>query len=307
MSRFIIFWFVLFFLPTLAQKNRDPLKTQIITSDLVNFWKAMEKCRDTVDAEIIDKYYLNPGSEGVKGFMRFRIQSAQNLTKVINLKKGYYRSIKPSVDSIDGMKDVIRNSLVKLKDIYPTAIFPPVYFVVGALNSGGTSTSKGIIIGAEMFGLSVTTPQAELDNRLKTVLKPANQIPFVVAHELIHFQQKIRGQSLLAASIREGSADFLSELISGRHINDHVHTFANPMEKQLWEEFKIRMNETDYTGWLYSSSPGRPNDLGYWMGYKISKSYYDKSKNKQAAINEILNITDVNSFLVKSEYSNKFK
>ncbi len=288
-------------------QNRDPLSTKIVTSDLDNFWKALEKAGPDVDAKTLNKLYLKRGSKGIKGFMKGRIESAENLSNVIKSHQKYYRSIKVNTDSIPGMKDQIRQSLVKLKDLYPEAIFPPVYFVIGALNSGGTSSNNGLIIGAEMYGLTAQTPKDELNNWLLTVLQPVNQIPHIVAHELIHFQQTNRETTLLAASIREGSADFLAELISGRHINQHVHDFANPKEKELWLEFRERMDKNDYQGWLYSSAKDRPNDLGYWMGYKIVESYYDQATDKKAAIHEILNIREVNSFLEQSGYPDKFK
>lgn len=47
----------------------------------------------------------------------------------------------------------------------------------------------------------------------------------------------------------------------------------------------------------------RPKDLGYWMGYKITKAYYDKMENKERAIDDILNITDFGEFLQKSGYN----
>jgi hypothetical protein len=228
------------------------------------------------------------------------------LAKVVGKRLNYYRSIRTSTDSIAGMKDEIRQSLVRLKEIYPDAIFPPVYFVIGAMNSGGTSSNDGLIIGAEMYGLTPQTPTAELNDWQKTVIKPVNQIPHIVAHELIHFMQTYDGGSLLAASIKEGSADFLAELISGKHINQNVHDFANPKEKELWLEFKARMNKKDYAGWLYSSTPGRPNDLGYWMGYKITRAYYEQATDKRAAIKEILMIKNVEKFLEKSGYGKKF-
>jgi uncharacterized protein YjaZ len=137
---------------------------------------------------------------------------------------------------------------------------------------------------------------------------PVEDIPHIVAHELIHFQQKSgRAQSLLAQSIREGSADFLAELISGRHINQKVHEFANPREAELWQEFRQKMHGKDYSGWLYSDAKDRPHDLGYWMGYQITKAYYDRAADKQKAIREILEVRDFDAFLEKSGYPEKFR
>lgn len=296
-----------FILISCVAQNRDPLATEIITSDLDHFWEAFSKAGDNVDPQVLDDLYLKPGSKGIKGFMNGRIRNAENLSKVVRSHYNYYNSIKLSTDSIKGMDDQIRASLVKLKDLYPDAIFPPVYFVIGALNSGGTSSHDGLIIGAEMYGRSFEAQMDELSEWLKTVIKPVDQVPHIVAHELVHFQQNYDGGTLLAASIKEGAADFIAELISGKHINGHVHDFANPKEKELWLEFKSRMNREDYKGWLYSSSEGRPNDLGYWMGYKITKAYYDKATDKKEAIREILGIKNFEKFLEQSGYGRQFE
>ncbi len=288
-------------------QNTDPFKTEIRTTDIEIFWKAFDAAKPTFNHGVLEKMYLRKGTKGVKDFTKGRIKNAENLSKTILAHPKYYESIRKSTESIGGMKEQIINSLVKLKALYPKAIFPPVYFVVGALSSGGTTSNAGLIIGAEMYGLTPETPKEELDDWLKTVLKSVDAIPHIVAHELIHFQQKYDGGSLLAACIKEGSADFIAELISGKHINQHVHDFANPKEKELWIEFKERMLKKDYTGWLYSASKGRPNDLGYWIGYKISKSYYDNMTNKQQAIYDILNIKDFEVFLEKSKYLDQFK
>jgi hypothetical protein len=50
----------------------------------------------------------------------------------------------------------------------------------------------------------------------------------------------------------------------------------------------------------------RPGDLGYYMGYKISKEYYRNAKDKQLAIETILNIKDFTAFFEQSRYSLKF-
>jgi hypothetical protein len=304
--RSLSFVFLLLIITLCQSQNKDPRATEIITFDLENFWKALEQSGSNANAEILQRIYLDAGSNGVQDFTKGRIQNAAHLAAVVNSHSNYYHSIKSSTDSINGMKDQIRESLVKLKDFYPNAIFPPVYFVIGGLNSGGTSSNRGLIIGAEMYGLTMKTPKEELSPWLQSVIKPVGQVPHIVAHELIHFQQRYDGSTLLSASIKEGAADFIAELISGNHINKHVHDFADPNEKELWNEFKERMNKKDYTGWLYGSSKDRPNDLGYWMGYKITKAYYDLASDKKIAVKEILNIKDFNKFLEKSEYASKF-
>ena len=84
-----------------------------------------------------------------------------------------------------------------------------------------------MIIGVDMYGLADDIPKEELSDWPKSVLKPIEEIPHIVAHEIIHFQQKYNGGNLLKRSIKEGATDFIGELIFGRHINEHVHEFAD--------------------------------------------------------------------------------
>ena len=133
-------------------------------------------------------------------------------------------------------------------------------------------------------------------------------IPHIVALELVHYQQKYpEGErTLLHESIKEGSADFIAELISGKNINTHLHDYGNPRERELWTEFKREMNRTNVNDWLYngSAAKGRPADLGYYIGYKICEAYYRAAKDKKQAVKEILEIKDFNKFLKDSQYSN---
>jgi uncharacterized protein YjaZ len=126
-----------------------------------------------------------------------------------------------------------------------------------------------------------------------------------VAHELIHFQQPGPGldPTLLEQSIHEGAADFVAELISGRHINDHVHVYALPREATLWTEFEPVMHGHDYGGWLYGGqSEGRPADIGYFFGYQIARSYYEQAADKRSALRDILLVDDYGWLLAASGY-----
>jgi hypothetical protein len=97
----------------------------------------------------------------------------------------------------------------------------------------------------------------------------------------------------------------LCELAAGEHSgNKEMYAYGNSHTKELWEEFKSRMNQNDWTGWLYyQRDKSRPKDLGYWMGYKICKSYYEKASDKQQAIHDILNIQDFKKFIELSEFN----
>lgn len=61
--------------------------------------------------------------------------------------------------------------------------------------------------------------------------------------------------------------------------------------------------------WLYTYKPknGYPPDLGYWIGYKITKACFDKAEDKQKAIADILHIKDYKKFLGQSGYANQLE
>jgi uncharacterized protein YjaZ len=155
------------------------------------------------------------------------------------------------------------------------------------LNTGGTVSERGLLIGAEMY----------IEH---------TGVPHIVAHELVHYQQRpitAEQRTLLAQSIMEGSADFVAELISGRHINSRAHEYARPREQELWQEFSQVMAGRDFTGWLYGNPPeGRPADLGYFFGYRIAQAYFEKTAGKPQALRDILGITDYAAFLKESGY-----
>ncbi len=285
------------------EANRDPSAARIVTEDIQRFWEAYDRAAPDFSAEPFEKLYLARGTRGLNDFVRLRIRSAAELVEAIRRCPRYYASIRESTRRIPAMEAEIRASFVALKRLYPDAVFPDVYFVIGRLSSGGTTSDRGLLIGAEMYGRTPETPTEELGDWLRQVLAPVDRVPHTVAHELIHFQQKYGEQpTLLGQSINEGSADFLAELISGRHANQHIHEFADPREAELWEEFRKRMHGKDVSGWLYGDTEGRPHDLGYWMGYKITKAYYERAADKQQAIRDILDIRNFDDFLAKSGY-----
>ena len=45
---------------------------------------------------------------------------------------------------------------------------------------------------------------------------------------------------------------------------------------------------------------GAPTDLGYWVGYRITKAYYQHTSDKRQALREILGMTDPKAFLARS-------
>jgi uncharacterized protein YjaZ len=285
--------FALYGLQSIAQNKfpGDPDSAMFVTRNIDNFWRAFDDFKRDSTINTFGSKYIDVGGEGVKGFTEDRIQSARHLFEVVKKKKADYEKIRANTLRIKTQEKHSRSTFYALKYLYPGAKFPPIYFVVGAYNSGGTIGKEGIFIGAEM--------QSNIDN-----------IPYTVAHELIHFQQTWPDgtPTLLQQSILEGSADFMAELISGTRGDDEANNYGNAHTDKLCQEFVLKMNGTNYNDWLYGTSKkdDRPNDLGYWMGYQITAHYFTKAIDKKQAIYDILNVKDYKAFLQKSGYLDKY-
>ncbi|MFV7236023.1 DUF2268 domain-containing putative Zn-dependent protease [Flavobacterium sp. ZB4R12] len=282
--------FLLFCNIAFGQNNfsENPLDAVFEKNDSKNFWEAFDKMDKSKQNPFNE--YLQKGSLGVKGFTQNRIINADSLFAVVKKRKADYELSRYVLDGLPSKEKRIRAIYSALKYWYPNAKFPPIYFVYGRFNSGGTSSNDGIIIGTEM-------------------LKNLDGVTGLIAHELIHYQQKLEGKDMLLKwTLLEGGADFIGELISGESINNSSYKYGEQHLDKLCQEFVTRLKNQDYQDWLYGTSKkdDRPNDLGYWVGYKITEAYFNKQKDKHKAIAEILNIKDPMQFLRQSGFLDSY-
>jgi alpha/beta hydrolase family protein/predicted Zn-dependent protease DUF2268 len=294
--------------------HSDPEKTRFITADIERFWKAYDKAMAAPAEDrvaIFQRDYIDPGTVGLKDWAASGRLNAKTLVKTLDARPNFFKAIRPLTAGLDAQSPRTVSAFRKLKELYPDAIFPEAYFVIGQLQSGGTSSSNGLLMGAEMFSQSPGTPVSELNDWERGAIMPAKDIPSLVVHESVHFQQKYLGLGgLLCACLKEGSADFLSVLTAGELVArmDATHKWANARERELWLEFQKEIDGKDTSRWLYGSSGGngRPVDLGYWMGYKISEAYFKKASDKKQAVRDMLLIKNCKEFLNASGYAEKF-
>lgn len=308
--------------PLVAQSpepNRDPMRAQLVTSDIPNFWRVFDKASLKDAGDLFQREYIDVGSLGLHAFLRARIESGRALAGTVASRSKYYASIREATLSIDEkpeIKQAIQASFRRMKEIYPDAIFPDVYFVIGRMNSAGTTDGgKGLLIGVEMNARSENTPVDELNAWERAVIGEIVHLPHIVAHELIHIEQRQAKRdggspqsTLLQKALDEGGADFLGEMISGGVINRVQRAYGDAHEEALWTEFSAAMHGADTSRWLYEGdrAKGRPADMGYYMGFKICEAFYQRSTDKSAAIRQILAAADADAILKESGYGEKF-
>lgn len=287
-----------------------PAEASIVTTDVGAFWTAFDQIDSGADTMPL-RGYIDNGTVGLRDFTDLRWKNATTLTQAVWARRPYYASIRATTLVAAQMEPQIRAAFAIADTLIDDAIFPDVYFAIGAMGTGGTTSNHGLLIGVELFSKAPDSPTDVLTPWQKSVIRSNDVLPAVVAHELVHYQQKYSGssnQTLLGQSIREGSADFIGKLLSGRTINESVEAYGLAHEAELWAEFQPVMNGTNYSNWLYNggsitATSTRPADLGYFIGARIAEAYYNKAADKHKAIQDMLRITDFNAFLMASAYA----
>ncbi|EHQ29626.1 tetratricopeptide repeat protein [Mucilaginibacter paludis] len=294
--------------------TNDPLKVKLVTTDIKNFWRAYDLAqKDTAHRiAIYKKYYVDAGTAGLQDYFALKVGSVKNFVDTHDGKPKFYAAIRKNTLMVDEQKPEMIASFVKLKQLYPAANFPDVYFVMGAFTSGGTSTDNGLLIGLDQSVRTPDIPIGELTLWQNNNFGKLSGLPGMIAHELIHFNQGglKRDTSLLCGVLVEGMADFIGELISGHSINERLQVWAKGKEQRVWADFEKEMYLKRNYNWIANSNQetaDKPADLGYWVGYQICKAYYDKSTDKAKAINDMLNIKDCKAFYEESGAHNLFK
>jgi hypothetical protein len=302
---FILISINLSFAQGLENENDE---VNIITTDVDNFWKAFDEFkRDTATNAF--QIYLDNASVGLKDFIQWHIDTGTHLKKTIRRELQYYEKARPYSYEILQHKETIKKYFQAFKEIYPYAVYPDIYAVVGVMNSGGTSSQHGIIIGTEMFGDSTL----QSTNCYKGI--PLEKIPEIVATGLVFYHQKPAptGYTLLRQSIIHGSADFLVSLVLGekKHLilERENYKYGELHEEELVKQFLREKDSENLTDWLFQgkTKDGKPSDLGIWFGYKVTEAYYNNSPDKVKAIDEILKINDFGRFLTLSGYTAPFE
>jgi hypothetical protein len=211
-----------------AEPVHDPDAARISTDDIDRFWKAYDDARGAPDpAAIYDREYVDPASPGLQAFLALRVGTAENLAARVRQSAPYYESVRESTRRVHALEPRFRAIERRLLDLVPDATFLDVSFVIGALQSQGTSSADGLIIGAEQ---ACRTPQSRvdgLDPGMRDLLGPFDDLEHLVAHELVHFQQHFaRETSPLDQTLKEGGADLVAELISGATANESRRAYG---------------------------------------------------------------------------------
>jgi hypothetical protein len=307
--------------PCAAQPAASPDSAKLVSDDLRNFVGALETLRRASDTvAVLQREYFARGTPGFAAYAERYGVTPQTLAAAIRKRPAHYASLASMLPVVERLEPRIRAAFNELERIHPDAVFPPVFFLVGDFSAGGLTRPVGLLISVETYAPTPTVERSEFPD--STQLPPsADGIPHLVAHELVHYQQAMaqgieayraifgERQTLLRISIREGSADFIAELISGGHTNPRAHEYGLRHERELWTAFKMEMHQRELGDWMFYRPTNRqwPANLGYFMGYRIVQAFYERHADTREALRAILGVTDYERFLRDSRYGERFE
>ena len=290
-------------------------KKYVNTDDIDNFWNAYDSIQKVKNfdtkIDIINNLYIKNGSKGLKAFMKVRNYSDTLWVNLIKKFPKFWNSVRTNTLKVKSKSIEIEKAVSRFKELYPDLKESEMYFTIGGLRSGGTTMKNLVLIGAEIAVADSLVDVSEFKNNwLPNVFKKQSldNIVFLNIHEYVHTQQNYQGKDVLSESIREGACDFIAELIINTPYKSQYMIYGINNEEEIKKKFKEDMNTKRYENWLSNGSiMGEKADLGYFIGYKICKNYYDKFEDKSLAVKNIIELDYSNKkkvleFLEKAKY-----
>jgi len=283
--------------------------------DLRLFDQALQGIAAGADPVESMESYVTDASLAFKGFAERYEVTAESIATQYARRPVYYGDLPKIEDWLRIREPEIMDALDRLVELAPSGDAVPVYFLVADQKAGGTpiliETEDGIkpviAIAVDAIALTSETDMSEFPNGTGGRAYRAD-LPQVVVHETAHvLQVSAQGGidnyrsiynpetgNMLAIAVREGCAEYLTLSASGWHLGAR-HLYAAAHEKELWEAFKLVMDEPPFSvpGWFggdHPEHPEWPSQIGYSLGEQICKYHYENATDKSGAIEDLFSL-----------------
>ena len=277
-----------------APAARTAARPVIHIEDVARFYKLYDATGGHPTAAELQGY-IDHGSEGLRYFVKARNTTGARIAAAIATHPELYADARRCMALLPRVRVRVAAALQKLKELYPEAKLLPVTIVVGR--------GKPVAIGDSVEGVEVGLESLCVVNWMNPNLE--DRFVHVIAHEYGHVQQFLalnndEHPTVLAGSLMEGAAEFIAETTSGDISYSFFKQTTRGHEKEIETAFVADEDSADLSKWLYNGTLEKPGDLGYWVGYRICKAYYQHAADKRQAFRDIVEITDPKLFLAKS-------
>lgn len=286
------------FVNTFAAHAATPATSPpIAVEDVYHFYRLYDATDGHPSADQLQHDYLDTGSTGLHHLAQIRKVTGEAIAKSMAAQPAVYADAKRCMAVLPRVRERLVVALDRFRQLYPDMTLAPSTVAVGRGKPVGVTDKEGVIIGLEaLCGISYLEAN------------PEDRFVHVMAHEYAHVQQahsssgltELEHPTVLQQSLLEGGGEFVGELISGSVAYTGLPAMAKGREQELETTFLADQDKTDLSAWLYNGTLTKPGDLGYWVGYRIVKSYYVRAKDKRQALREILEMKDAKAFLAAS-------
>ena len=268
---------------------------EIHIEDVERFYEIYDAANGRPTAEQLQRDYIDAGSEGLHTLARLRNVTGARIAETLAKNPQIYSKARRCMAVLPRVKERVQVALGVLARLNPDAQFPSVTVAVSRGKPAGIGyPDTGIQIGLEaVCAADFLNPDVE------------DRFVHLISHEYVHVQQApalaaTEDLTVLERSLLEGIAEMISELISGLAGQAHFPALTEGREKEIEMAFLADQDKTDLSAWLDNSTMEKPGDLGYWVGHRIAKSYYQHATDKRQAVHDIFQTTDAKAFLEKS-------
>jgi uncharacterized protein YjaZ len=308
----------------------------LVITDLENFnemYFKLPEAKSTNDTlNLIRTLVLDKGTETFKEY--FKLKEKQNNYKIENEYLRTLRQYPKYYSSVVKQSKIFKSKKLtkkvnKVYDIliknYPEAKIKPNYICIGIMDDGGKSFETGQFIGLELFACNKNADISELINNPVTLnyLKGTSfdlmRIDELILHELVHlsqfkgndkFLQTFKGTIKYIPLLGEGGAAFITDLlfnfkatIGPGTFNTEQFDYCEQNTAKLWQDYKNLKDNSMISDFFYKNTTLYPvRSVGYYLGYKVCKQYYDKATDKKKAIKEIIEVTDYDKLVIESGF-----
>ena len=270
----------------------------IRTDDVTRFYSVYDRAHGHPTAQELQREYIDRGSPGLHHLAKIRDVTGETIAKAMAAHPQIFADARRCITVLPRVRLRVATALRRLGDLYRKAEFPPVTVAVSRGKPAGIADSEGVIIGLEATcAVSYFNPDVE------------SRFVHEIAHEYTHVEQALQSPAfynnpkptVLQRSLIEGAAEFVATLVT------REATFRSPyapakesQDGEVEVRFVADEDQTDLSQWIDNGTLTTPGDLGYWVGYRMVKSYYERAADKRRALKDIIEMKDAKAFLAKS-------
>ena len=286
-------------------------QTRVITTDVAHFWDAYDRITATTDTaeqrRLLHTYFIDKASTGQRGMLAARGYTPEEYLHAMRSYPRYFASVRPNMLRAGEHAEAMQAGAERLHQLYPAMKPADIYFTVGVFRSGGTAVDGDVLIGSEISLTDANTVVDEFPEALAHLgtffaTAPMRELAFTNVHELVHTQQPGRwGYDLLSQSLHEGIAEFIPTLAMERPSPAASVAYGTAHADSVRAVFERELFAYWFDRWIWNADgPFPQRDLGYYVGYAMAKSYYDRSTDKSAAIATLIHLNCEDSAAVEA-------